>query len=352
VSSAGGGPQDISADAYINALKDIGASAILVIGGQTGDNDFTPSDAAHLVARYSPLGVKTYYLGNEPNNGGMTIGQYATLFNQAADAMKQVDPGIRVGGPTWSWFDKNTLSQFLDLSGSRADIIDYHHYAMGNPPALSDAAALQQTATWGDEVQWMYQTLAKKGLANRQVSIGEYNWAWQSTDGVAGGDQRFFQPIITVWSASLIGHALSAGGWAYQYSDQNGPLGITIEPGNNDQGRPGSSPMPIYHGLGMWSGESLFRAYGGDLMEASCTDPGIEVFATSGPNVILINKSTQSKSVVLGWGPGGGAAASVWQTNPASPFAGPSLVARGRTDASLQLYAALPAMTVSTIVME
>jgi hypothetical protein len=48
-------------------------------------------------------------------------------------------------------------------------------------------------------------------LANRQVSIGEYNWAWQYMDGVAGGDQRFFQPTITVWSASLIGHALSAG---------------------------------------------------------------------------------------------------------------------------------------------
>jgi hypothetical protein len=34
--------------------------------------------------------------------------------------------------------------------------------------------------------------------------------------------------------------------------------------------------------------------------------------ATSGPNVILINKSTQSKGVVLGWGPGGGARRGAW----------------------------------------
>src|SRR5262249_28479031 len=153
------------------------------------------------------------------------------------------------------------------------DIIDYHHYAMGNPPALSDADALARTKSWGDEVQSLYNSLAAKGLANKQVSVGEYNWAWQYADGIPGGDQRFFQPIITVWAASVIGHVLSTGGWAFQYSDQNGPLGLTIEPGNQDQGRPGNSPMPIYHGLGMWSGESLFRGHGTDVLEASCDDP-------------------------------------------------------------------------------
>jgi hypothetical protein len=175
----------------------------------------------------------------------MTIPQYAALFNQAADAMKQVDATIQVGGPTWAYFDKNTLSQFMDLSGSRADIIDYHHYAMGNPPALSDAAALQQTATWGDEVQWVRAA---------------------------------------------------------------GPINIPIR------------------------------------MDRSLSPSSPETTTRGGRGARPCRSTT-------GW-ECGRATASVWQTNAASPFSVPSLIARGQTDANLQLYAALPAMTVSTIVME
>jgi hypothetical protein len=351
VSSAGGGPQNISADGYVKALADIGASVILVVGGDTGDNDFTPDDAANLVAHYSPMGVKIYYLGNEPNNQGISITTYASLFNSSADKMKAVDPNILVGGPTWSYFDINALAQFMDLSGSRADIIDYHHYAMGNPPALTDDQALAQTATWGNEVQGIHQALAQKGLSDRPVSVGEYNWAWQYMDGAQGGDQRFYQPIITVWAASVIGHVLSSGGAAYQYSDQNGPLGLTIEAGNQDMGKPGSSPMPIYHGLGMWSGESAFRGYGASLLEATCADSQVEIYATTGPNVLLINKSTTDKKIVLGWSAGGVGSAAIWQTKATDPFAPPSIVGKGQTDPSAQLYVALPAMSVATVVM-
>jgi hypothetical protein len=351
VSSAGGGPQNISADGYIQALAAIGASAILVVGGDTGDNDFTPDEAAKLVAHYSPMGVKIYYLGNEPNNKGISITTYANLFNQAADQMKAVDPGILVGGPTWSYFDMSTLGTFVDLSGGRADIIDYHHYGMGNPPALMNDAALAQTKSWGDEVQWIHQMLAQKGFNDKPVSVGEYNWAWQYMDGMPGGDQRFYQPIITVWAASVIGHVLSSGGAAYQYSDQNGPLGLTIEAGSQDMGKPGSSPMPIYHGLGMWSGESAFRGYGTSLLEVTCDDPAVEIYATTGPNVLLINKSNADKGVVLGWSAGAVGSAAVWQTNAKDPYAPPSMVAMGHTDPSAHLYVGLPAMSVATVVM-
>jgi hypothetical protein len=352
VSSAGGGPQNISADQYVDALNAMGAQVVIVVGGATGDNDFTSSDAANLVAHYGPKGVKTYYLGNEPNNGGISIDAYASLFNQSADAMRAVDSTITIGGPTWSYYDLATFQRFMDLSGSRLDVLDYHHYAMGNPPALSDADALAQTHNWGDEVHAISSALAAKGLSGKQVSVGEYNWAWQYQDGVAGGDNRFFQPIISVWAASVIGHVLSAGGWPFQYSDQNGPLGLTVEAGNTDMGHPGNSPQPIYHGLGMWTGEGLFRSFGTTLVGASCSDASLEIYATSGPNVLFVNKSTQVKNVVLAWNPGGPQAASVWQTSGTDGYAAPTAVARGSVGSPAQVYLALPAMTVTTLVFE
>jgi hypothetical protein len=183
------------------------------------------------------------------------------------------------------------------------------------------------------------------------VSVGEYNWAWQYNDGVAGGDTRFFQPIITVWGASVIGHVLSSGGWAFQYSDQNGPLGLTVEAGNDDQGKPQSAPQPIFHGLGMWTGEKLFRGFGADLVTASCADAGVEIYATSGPNVLVVNKTGQAKDVLLTWDLTAGRAASVWQTSGTDGYAAPRKVAFGGAPAT-GIYLALPAMTVTTIVVE
>jgi hypothetical protein len=349
VSSAGGGPADIPADQYIDAITAMGASSIIVIGGATGDNDITPADAAALVGHYVKKGVTQYLVGNEPNNGGTTIDAYATAFNAIADAIRTVAPNVKIGGPTWSWFDKTALDKFMDLSGSRADIIDYHHYAMGNPPALADDAALAATSDWGTEIESLYQSLAANNLPGRFVTVGEYNWAWQYNDGVAGGDTRFYQPITTVWAASLLGHGLSAGGWLVQYSDQNGPLGITIEPGNATLGRASHSPMPIYHALGMWTGEGLFRRYGNAMFTTSCDDASVEAYATEGANLVVVNKKAAKQPALLTLEGLSQKGVSIWQTGT-DPFAAPTKVAEGRIDPNGQLALDLPAMTVSTLV--
>jgi hypothetical protein len=349
VSSAGGGPQNISADDYISALTSIGANAVIVVGGETGDNDFTPSDAANLVQRYSTKGVKYYFIGNEPNNQGISIQNYASLFNDTATAMRNVDPNILIGGPTWSWYSANDLDTFMDLSGSHFDVLDYHHYAMGNPPALSDDQALANTKDWGDEVGALYTKLQQKGLQGKQVSVGEYNWAWQFNDGIAGGDLRFYQPIITVWASSLIGHAIGHAGWVFQYSDQNGPLGLTVEPGNGGMGQPGNSPLPIFHGLGMWTGEGLFRGFGSQFYDSSCDDPLVEVFATSGPNVVVVNKAKTDREALINIGGGVASQVSVWQTG-SDPFAAPTKVLAGNVSAAGVVDVAIPALSVSTLV--
>ncbi len=46
-----------------------------------------------------------------------------------------------------------------------------------------------------------------------------------------------------------------------------------------------------YHGMGMYTGEGLFRGFGNIMVNASTTLPNVEVFASSNPkNIVVINK--------------------------------------------------------------
>lgn len=303
ISSARGGPSDVSADRWVDEIHAIGGEVYMQIGGKDFDNDFNEDDAANLVRRYAPRGVTMFGVGNEPNNGGWDLNRTADLFNRCAPEMRavgfEVGVDIKIGGLVWSYYDRGRNQEFLDRCGQHLDILEWHNYGMGNPPAQSDREALDSTPNWGKQVREVLEDASARSLDIIPL-IGEINWAWQYKDGYEGtddgSDTRFFDPIITVWMASIFGHALEAGGWPWQYSDQNGPLGITVEGGNTDQGRPSNTPQPVYHGVGAWTGEGNFPGAVGKIYKAGTDDGGLEAFAVNntdgGMNLIIINKTT------------------------------------------------------------
>ncbi len=332
VSAAGGGPKEISGDIWVTNIKALGGIPMIVLGG-SADNNFTPTDGANMVRHFTGNNKVTYWvIGNEPGNGGMSIETYCTLFNQTVDAMKAVDPTIKVAGPAWAFYDANTLQKFLQCAGNKVDIIDYHHYGMGGD-ALDNATALSQTQQWEDEVRPVRQqiTAAVPARANQiEIHVGEYNWSWRTADGYAGwnGDDRFYQSVATVWGASVAGHIAKAGGRGFQYADQNGALGITFEKTEDAThfGKAVADPMPIYHGLRMFSGGDLFRKFGAQFVEATTTLPQVEIFAsTNDKNIVLINKNPttpQTASIQLTGFTSG--TVEIWQTNNDAPFAAPT----------------------------
>jgi hypothetical protein len=337
ISAARGGPSNISGDQWINAIKSYGGAPTIVIGGSS-NNNFTPDDAAALVQHFNPANRVDYWvIGNEPNGDGMSIAAYCSLFNATVDKMKAVDPTIKVAGPAWSYYSKSALQAFLDCAGSRVDVIDYHHYGMGSS-YLDNATALAQTSNWENEVTQIRQMIAAtvpSRAAQIEVQVGEYNWAWRTGDGYPGwsssgtsGDDRFYQGVATVWSASVAGHVMRAGGRGHQYSDQNGALGITFENHSDSThyGQLVNSPMPIYHGLRMFSGGDLFRPFGATAVSASTSLPNVEVFASNnGENVVMINKDPGTTQVAVLQTTGNTAAnVDVWQTDNNAPFQAPA----------------------------
>jgi xylan 1,4-beta-xylosidase len=99
--------------------------------------------AAHWVERYGIEEVRRWYfeVWNEPNLRAFWTGtqdDYFTLYRHAAAALKEVDPGLRVGGPATA---KNEwLPEFLDFCARErlpVDFVSTHHYP--NDPLWSEA---------------------------------------------------------------------------------------------------------------------------------------------------------------------------------------------------------------------
>lgn len=360
ISSAGGGPTGISGDAWVSNIRSFGGVPMIVVGGSS-DNNFSPSDAANLVQHFNAnraTRVDFWVIGNEPGNAGMSIQAYCDLFNSTVDAMKAKDNTIKVIGPAWAYFDINALTTFLQCAGSRVDVIDYHHYAMGGT-YLDNATALSQTGQWESEINQLRQSinqLVPNRASQIDIQVGEYNWSWQTADGYPGwnGDDRFYQAVATVWGASVAGHIMVAGGRGHQYADQNGALGLTFEK-NSDAAHFGhqvTDPMPIFHGLRMLSGGSMFRGFGNTVVAASTSLSNTEVFAsTNQKNIVLINKdpsATQNAAIQLNGVSGG--TIDVWQTDQNAPFADPGKQA-SLTIVGGMVQLSLPPYSVSSLVV-
>ncbi|HUR01719.1 MAG TPA: PA14 domain-containing protein, partial [Nonomuraea sp.] len=115
------------------------------------------------------------------------------------------------------------------------------------------------------------------------VQIGEFNSDHKDDDG-----HRTLTHFNTLWGAAALGQILHAGASAYQYGDKNGQLGLTSEKGEGDI--PRNEPLPIYHGIGMYTGEGLFRPFGKTIVQASANNDKLHVFASDqSKNVVLVN---------------------------------------------------------------
>ena len=339
ISSAGGGPRDISADAWIATILAMHAKPMIVIGG-TSDNNFSASDAAAIVKRYKG---KLYgvVLGNEADNGGMEINDYIDhVYQPAAQAIRDADPTVKIAGPAQASFKTGDLQTFIRDCRGMYDIIDYHHYGAGTT-SPDDATLMNIAGQYESEINQIRGWLNAAGQPGVQIQVGEFNLAWRYEDGAPGGEGRFFTSFNTAWSATALGHILRGGGRGLAYAQQNGPLGIMVQPGDHDNGHPDGTPQPIYHGLGMFQGEGLFRPFGSAVMK-STSDASVDCFASNNGNIVLVNKTKTDKRVTLSIKGGSDGRITFWASDTGNPYGRPTssstVVTGGRTSLTLKPY--------------
>ncbi|OJH42604.1 hypothetical protein [Cystobacter ferrugineus] len=307
-SSAGGVHGGNEGAQYITAIRGINGTPMIAVGGSTNDNDIRASDAAALVRYFNDGGGKNggpvdyFIIGNEPDNGfGMSNyiqgGAGNDGFNNIVGAMRSASSRrLYIAGPslvTWADYKFSSYQEFFSAAAPNVDIIDFHKYGDGER-----YDNLLRTSQYADAVRW-FQGQLPTYFGSRSGSIaiqaGEFNYHPYYN----GWNDVFYTSRNLVHTASVIGQLLREGARAYQYADNNGPLGlITDGTGNNGQPSGQFVRLPTYWGLAAWTGGTWFRRYGQWMVEGTTTLPEFEVFATDeSKKVLLLNKSATANRV-------------------------------------------------------
>ncbi len=276
-------------DQWVQAIKAIGAQPLIIV-------HYHAVDAANMVKHFNKDTnnyVQYWMVGNEPDLAGISATTYSTNFNQDYDAMKAIDRTNKIGGGATAWYDAPFLQAFLRQSGSRVDFVDFHWYAQEGTMPGNYTTLFQIAAGFGHSInnlRALIQQIVPARSSQIWIEVGEWELNWR---GTAQNDSNFH----SLWAASVLGNILKAGGWSLFYADKGNanalygnPQTFTDPYGHVVNINPDDTNA-AYHGIGMYTGEGLFRGFGTTMVNASTTLPNVEVFASDNPkNIVVINK--------------------------------------------------------------
>ncbi|MGC4847572.1 cellulose binding domain-containing protein [Micromonospora sp. DT15] len=307
-------------DTFMAAVRRVGAQPMIIANYGTG----SPAEAADWV-RYANVtkkyGARYWTVGNENYGNGhygsaweaddhpdKSATQYARLVVEYADAMKAVDPSIKVGAVLTmpgNWPDAITAGSdpgpwnqtVLSIAGPKIDFVDVHWY-----PGGTAAESLARVNHLPDATYLLRQQLARYAGPNADrigISFTELN--------VDAG--RNTQPaalfLADVYSGLLENGVFTAHWW----NVHNGMGTVTQVAGQTDYGDfgmlssgactedgsvcqpPLNTPFAPYHGLSMMK---LFAKTGDQFVRAGTDEPLVTAHAVRRSNgdlaVLLVNK--------------------------------------------------------------
>ncbi|MFD6683000.1 cellulose binding domain-containing protein [Micromonospora parva] len=311
-------------DTFMAAVRRAGAQPMIIANYGTG----TPAEAADWVryanvtkgydARYWTVGNENYGNGHygsaweADNHPDKSATQYARLVVEYADAMKAVDPDIKVGAVLTmpgNWPDGITAGSdpgpwnqtVLSIAGPKIDFVDVHWY-----PGGTAAESLARVNHLPDATYLLRQQLARYAGANADrigISFTELN--------VDAG--RTTQPAA-LFLADVYSGLLESGVFTVQWWNVHNGMGtVTQVAGQTDYGDfgmlssgactedgtvcqpPLNTPFAPYHGLRMMK---LFATPGDQFVRAGTDEPLVTAHAVRRVNgdlaVLLVNKDPDS----------------------------------------------------------
>lgn len=317
------------------------------------------ADAAAIVKHFTGFAsggdpITTWIIGNEPESIDESVATYDTRFNALYDAMKKAAPSIKIGGPATLGFDEPFLTQFLADCGSRADFVDFHFYP-GHETAAQLIAGLpvlsQDLATLRD----MIKSAQPDRAGAIAIHVGEWNF---SADPGTLSDYAF-TGFASVLDADILGRILTAAGDSLAWGSKNGPMSLlygdvlavggTKPPAGYEQ----DTPMPLYEGISMFTGQGLFPRFGTNVVSATSIVPGVDAFASAGPDeIVIVNTNARKEKISVRGSAGSPRHAEVWQLHQTGKVTA-APVSKGTIAASASgtFTVTLPPDSVTTLVL-
>src|SRR5579859_1999792 len=194
ICAADGCDERWTGDQWIQAMKAAGIQPLIIV-------PYSPIDAANMVKHFNKdidNYVQYWIIGNEPDQSGVSVATYSSSFNQDYDAMKAIDPTIKIGGGATAWYDTPFLQTFLQFSGDRVDFLDFHGYAQQGNVAGNDTTLFQIAAGYGKSIsnlRSLVQQIAPARASQIGIEVGEWELNW-------GGSAQNNTNFHAVWTAS------------------------------------------------------------------------------------------------------------------------------------------------------
>jgi hypothetical protein len=351
---------ELQIDQFMAFYKKLGATALFHVRLLDG----TPEQAAEMV-RYVNIekkyNVQYWGIGNEPTLYDSEVkiqgeSYDAQRFNREwrifAEAMKKVDPTIKLVGPesnqlsydysgvstNYSEFDEKWFIEFLKTNGDMVDIVSFHRYpyprsSIGGSPTIEDLR--KNSAEWDKIIMHARELTHTYTGRDLPIAITEFNSAY---DKSVGGEATPDSHYNAIWMADVLGRMIKNGvfmanEWSFVAKGGYGGLGL-IGP---------SEPFPTYYAY------QMYKKFGSELIYSSSDDMDVPIYAARREDgaltIMVINLSFEEQTQPLRIADQASVKAEAWLFDPSHPVEN-----MGQVDLSGDIT--LPAQSISLFIIE
>ncbi|MEE9321702.1 MAG: hypothetical protein V3U76_14750 [Granulosicoccus sp.] len=276
---------------------------INIPSGPQGEEDYQDpeayaqfcADLVKIVNIDHGLGIQYWEIPNEREAGfvdpGLSVSEMATLIETTAEAMKAVDPSIKVGGPATAWVNVDYIAQLVDAIYPNIDFLTAHTYSGDGSNSLQETFDIAQYATAAlAELRTRIKSIT--GNTYLPIFLTEHNISFQ-------GSPRIQSTKGAVYEAIILAESIKSGADASMY--------WAIAPYSDMSLLDGDSHSENAHVF-----EIFNQSFHGNLMQSHSEDSAkVIVYAASDPSsgtqaFGLINRTVHSQSIKLdfdGWQP-------------------------------------------------
>lgn len=281
--------KEFQIDQFMDFFNKVGATAMFNVRLLNG----TPEQAAEMV-RYANIekkyNVQYWGIGNEPTlfddelkirGESYDVQRFNQEWRAFAEAMKKVDPTIKLVGPeshqlshdysggstNYSEENEKWFIEFLKANGDLVDIVSFHRYpfprsSIGGSPTMED---LRQNAKEWDRIIIHARELIQAHTGrDLPIAITEFNSAYDKSVGTEASPDSHYNAI---WMADVLGSMIKNGvfmanQWGFTAKGGYGGLGLVGQ----------SEPYPSYYTY------QMYKKFGSELIYSSSDNEDISIY--------------------------------------------------------------------------
>lgn len=319
-------------DQFMDFADKVGATALFSVRLLDG----TPEQAAEMV-RYTNIekkyNVQYWNIGNEPTlydgqlrNRGETydVNRFNQDWRMFAEAMKKVDPTIKLVGPEINQFshdptpgattnfgewDETWMIEFLKANGDLVDVVSFHRYPFPSS-RISGAPSMDElrlnAQEWDKVFLHARELIHKYTGRDLPIAVTEFNSAYDKSLGRETTPDSHYNAI---WMANVLGSMIKNGvfmanQWYLTAKAGYGGLGLIAQ----------DDVFPSYYTY------QMYKKFGSELIYASSDDADLPIYAARRADgaltVMIVNLSLEDKTKALRIGDGGPVQAETWLFDP------------------------------------